>query len=111
VYTYVGEEVIASWLLAEDAARNARAVGSFFAIERKMAALRPGYLADFGIAPSFRAAIHTGPVIVSEFGDASYASHNPDGRAGGGPSAAHRATWTRRIDRGADCHRACADPS
>jgi adenylate cyclase len=70
VHAYVGDEVIVSWPIADDAARNARAVACFFAIERKMAALGREYAAEFGIAPSFRAGIHAGPVIVSECGDA-----------------------------------------
>ena len=70
VHAYVGDEVIVSWPVATDPVRNARAVACFFAIERKMAALRPDYEAEFGIAPAFRAGLHAGPVIVSECGDA-----------------------------------------
>ncbi len=70
VHAYVGDEVIVSWPIGRDATRNARAVACFFAIERKMAALEPEYAAEFGVAPSFRAGIHAGPVIISECGDA-----------------------------------------
>ena len=70
VHAYVGDEVIVSWPVAKDATINARAIDCFFAIAHRMAALGPGYLAEFGVAPSFRAGIHAGPVIVSECGDA-----------------------------------------
>jgi hypothetical protein len=60
VHAYVGDEVIVSWPIADDAARNARAVACFFAIERKMAALGREYAAEFGIAPSFRAGFTRG---------------------------------------------------
>jgi class 3 adenylate cyclase len=38
----------------------------FATIERE----RPAYLAEFGIAPSFRVGVHGGEVVVSEQGDA-----------------------------------------
>ncbi len=70
VHAYVGDEVIVSWPVTDDSARNARCVACFFAIERKIENLAPGYEAQFGIVPAFRAGIHAGPVIVSECGDA-----------------------------------------
>jgi class 3 adenylate cyclase len=70
VHSYVGDEVIVSWPLTGDRARNGRCVACFFAIERKMARLAPDYKRAFGVAPTFRAGIHAGPVIVSEAGDA-----------------------------------------
>jgi class 3 adenylate cyclase len=70
VHAYVGDEVIVSWPASHDAARNRRAVECFFRIEDRMAAAAGGYEAEFGLAPGFRAAIHTGVVVVSECGDA-----------------------------------------
>ena len=35
-----------------------------------MAALAPDYEREFGVAPSFRAGVHAGSVVVSECGDA-----------------------------------------
>ncbi|HEX9168876.1 MAG TPA: adenylate/guanylate cyclase domain-containing protein [Roseiarcus sp.] len=70
VHAYVGDEVIVSWPVAQDPARNARCVASFFAIERKMAHLASDYEAEFHVVPGFRAGLHAGPVIVSECGDA-----------------------------------------
>jgi len=69
VHAYVGDEVIVTWPVSDDKARNARALSCFFAIHRRIAELAPGYQAAFGIVPAFRAGIHVGPVVVSECGD------------------------------------------
>lgn len=69
VHAYVGDEVIVTWPLTEDRARNARCLTCFFAIERKMAGLAADYERDFKTTPMFRAGLHCGPVIVSECGD------------------------------------------
>ena len=69
VHAYVGDEVIVSWPLSEDGTRNAGCVACFFAIEAKMAEIAPEYEREFGVAPSFRAGLHAGPVVVSECGD------------------------------------------
>jgi adenylate cyclase len=70
VLAYVGDEVIVSWPVSDDRARNGRCVGCFLAIERKVARLEGAYEAEFKLAPKFRAGLHAGPVIVSECGDA-----------------------------------------
>lgn len=70
VHAYVGDEVIATWDLSDDPARNARCVACFFAIVRKMARLAGEYQAEFGVVPQFRAGMHAGPVVISECGDA-----------------------------------------
>lgn len=69
VHAYVGDEVIVTWPVAPDPARNARSLSCFFAIERKMARLAGDYQREFGVVPRFRAGLHAGPVIVSECGD------------------------------------------
>ena len=69
VHAYVGDEVIVSWPVSGDPARNGRCVGCFLAIERKIARLEGAYEAEFELAPRFRAGLHAGPVIVSECGD------------------------------------------
>ena len=69
VHAYVGDEVIVSWPVTADPARNARCVLCFFAIERKMARLAADYRREFEVVPAFRAGVHAGPVIVSECGD------------------------------------------
>ena len=70
VHAYVGDEVIVSWPVTTDPARNARCLACFFAIERKMARLAVDYDREFHVVPGFRAGLHAGPVIVSECGDA-----------------------------------------
>ncbi len=70
VHAYVGDEVIVTWPVTADRARNARCLTCFRAIERKMAQLAAGYISEFGVAPRFRAGLHAGTVIVSECGSA-----------------------------------------
>jgi adenylate cyclase len=70
VHAYVGDEVIVSWPASDDPSLNARSVACFFAIERTIRRLTPAYEHEFGVTPVFRAALHAGPVIVSECGDA-----------------------------------------
>jgi len=70
VHAYVGDEVIVSWPVVDDPARNARCLACFFAIERKITSLASDYEANFGVLPAFRAGIHAGTVVVSECGDA-----------------------------------------
>jgi adenylate cyclase len=68
VHLYVGDEVIVTWPLSDERERNAECLRCFFAIERKMTRLAGAYGRDFGVVPCFRAALHAGPVIVSECG-------------------------------------------
>ncbi len=70
VHAYVGDEVIVTWPVTGDPARNARCLTCFFAIERKITRLAVDYDRQFAVVPSFRAGLHAGPVIVSECGDA-----------------------------------------
>ena len=68
VHAYVGDEVIVTWPLTADAARNARCLQCVRAIERKMTSLTTDYLRAFKVVPHFRAGLHCGPVVVSECG-------------------------------------------
>jgi adenylate cyclase len=68
VLSYVGDEVIVTWSVTNDPARNARCLTCFFAIEAKIAGLSNKYKDDFDTVPRFRAGLHCGPVIVSECG-------------------------------------------
>jgi adenylate cyclase len=70
VHAYVGDEVIVTWPVAADPARNAWCIACFFAVERKITGLAAEYEREFGVVPRFRAGLHAGPVIVSECGDA-----------------------------------------
>jgi adenylate cyclase len=68
VHAYVGDEVIVTCPLSENPERNARPLRCFFAIEQRMIELAPSYAKEFGVLPRFRAGIHAGPVVVSEYG-------------------------------------------
>jgi adenylate cyclase len=68
VLSYVGDEVIVTWPVTDDPARNAQCLACFFAIETKIADLSNKYKDEFDTVPRFRAGLHSGPVIVSECG-------------------------------------------
>jgi class 3 adenylate cyclase/biotin transporter BioY len=68
VHAYVGDEVIVTWPLSKDPARNAGPLRCFFAIEEIMIELASSYTQEFGVVPRFRAGLHAGPVVVSECG-------------------------------------------
>ena len=70
VHAYVGDEVIVTWPVDADGARNTRCLECFAAIDRTMAGLAAIYQRAFAVVPQFRAALHCGPVIVSECGSA-----------------------------------------
>ena len=70
VHAYVGDEVIVTWPVDPDGASNARCLECFAAIDRTMAGLAAIYQRAFAVVPQFRAALHCGPVIVSECGSA-----------------------------------------
>jgi class 3 adenylate cyclase len=69
VLAYVGDELIVTWPLSENPERNGRSLRCFFAAQDQMAELAPAYAQEFGVAPSFRAGIHVGPLVVSECGN------------------------------------------
>lgn len=69
VHAYVGDQIIVSWTLSVDAARNARWLFCFFAAQDRIDALAPSYIEEFGVVPRFRAGVHAGSVVVSECGD------------------------------------------
>jgi class 3 adenylate cyclase len=63
VHAYVGDEVIVTWPLTQDRARNARCLNCFFGIETKMAGLSAEYERAFKTTPMFRAGLHCGPSL------------------------------------------------
>ena len=68
IYRYVGHEVIVTWRIAPGT-RNAASINCVFAVEDALARRRHRYLAEFGIEPRLRSALHAGPLIVGEMGD------------------------------------------
>jgi adenylate cyclase len=69
IYRYVGDEVIVTWPLARGA-REGACVACLMAMRERIAAAAPAYERRFGVAPRFRAALHAGPVVAGEMGDA-----------------------------------------
>jgi adenylate cyclase len=69
IHRYVGDEVIATWKLADGIA-DARCVRGCFAALERLAALGPVYRRDFGARLNCRAGLHCGPVVAGEMGSA-----------------------------------------
>ncbi len=67
VYQYVGDEIVISWP-KEIGLQNAHCLRSFYAMERAVARREGFYKKEYGLAPSFKAAIHMGPVTTGEIG-------------------------------------------
>jgi class 3 adenylate cyclase len=68
VHAYVGDEVIVTWPL-RDKKTNASCIRCFFAIEDAIRQRSKAYERRFGVAPRFRASLHTGTVVASECGN------------------------------------------
>ncbi len=67
VYQYVGDEMVATWTVAEGRP-EARPLACLFAIEAALAAAAPEFARDFGTVPKIRAALHAGEVVTGEIG-------------------------------------------
>jgi adenylate cyclase len=67
IHRYVGDELIATWKLAEGIA-DARCIRACFAAMDLLTKLAPAYQREFGAAITFRAALHSGPVVTGEMG-------------------------------------------
>jgi adenylate cyclase len=67
IHRYVGDELIATWTLANGVA-EARCVRACFGALDRLASLAPDYVRDFGTAVTARAALHRGPVVAGEMG-------------------------------------------
>ena len=67
ICSYVGDEIIIAWKVADDKA-NAECIRCFFAVEDLIAERAAKYGADFGVVPEFKAGVHYGPVTVGEIG-------------------------------------------
>lgn len=67
IHRYVGDELIATWKLADGIA-DANCVKACFAALDELAARRPLYLREFGTPINCRAGLHCGPVVAGEMG-------------------------------------------
>ena len=68
IHAYVGDEVIATWPLAQGL-ENAACLRCCFGIQERLAARAAAYLKAYGLVPRLRMALHAGPVIAGEMGD------------------------------------------
>ena len=67
IYRYVGNELIATWKLA-DGIEDAHCVRACFDALDRLAALGTVYLREFGTLVHCRAGLHCGPVVTGEMG-------------------------------------------
>jgi adenylate cyclase len=67
IHRYVGDELIATWKLADGIA-DAHCVRACFDALDRLAVLSPVYLRDFGAPIHCRAGLHCGPVVAGEMG-------------------------------------------
>jgi adenylate cyclase len=67
IYSYVGDELIATWKLEEGIA-GGRCVSACFDAVDELARRSPDYQREFGAAVKFRAGLHCGPVVTGEMG-------------------------------------------
>jgi len=68
IYRYVGDEVIVTWKTGDRVA-NSRAFACGMAIDALFKARSVEYEREFGVAPAFRIALHSGQVVAGEIGD------------------------------------------
>jgi adenylate cyclase len=67
IHKYVGDELIATWPLAEGL-KPARCLLACFDAMARAARLGPSYEREFGRRVEIRAALHCGPIVVGEMG-------------------------------------------
>jgi adenylate cyclase len=67
VVGYVGDEAILSWPLARGLA-NGNAVLCYVLFKKRIASRAAYYEAEYRVVPSFRAAVHAGPIVATEVG-------------------------------------------
>ncbi len=67
VYQYIGDEIVISWKY-EDGVRYNNCINCFFAMKEDLQKRADWYASVFGVAPSFKAALHVGNVTTGEIG-------------------------------------------
>jgi adenylate cyclase len=67
IYSYVGDELIATWKLDQGIAQARCVVACFDAFDA-LARKAPEYRREFGAAVNFRAGLHCGPLVTGEMG-------------------------------------------
>lgn len=67
IYQYVGDEVVATWLVRRGKARG-NALRAFFLIEDGVRAAASRYARRYDAVPTFKAGVHAGSVVTAEIG-------------------------------------------
>lgn len=67
VYQYIGDEIVISWNYKEGITGN-NCVNCFFAMKDDLKKKENWYTKNFGVVPSFKAALHYGNVTTGEIG-------------------------------------------
>lgn len=67
IYQYVGDEAVIAWNY-DDGIHNMQCVKCFFDMKAAIQKEKDKYLSRYGIAPSFKAGMHSGSVIGGEIG-------------------------------------------
>jgi adenylate cyclase len=68
IHQYVGDEIVITWT-SRAGLQHARCIQCFFRIVETIRASSAKYERRYGVIPTFRAAIHFGPVVTAEVGD------------------------------------------
>ncbi len=68
IYKYVGDEVVLTWRM-RSGLEESSCIRAFFLIEEQMRAHRDSFLAQYGVAPEFKAGVHAGEVIIAQIGE------------------------------------------
>jgi adenylate cyclase len=67
IYQYVGDEIIISWSI-KHGLRNSNCLRCFFNVNEALERQRANLIQQFGVLPSFKAAVHMGRVVAGEIG-------------------------------------------
>lgn len=67
VYQYIGDEIVISWKY-DDGIKNNNCINCFFAMKEDLQKRADWYTLTFGVAPTFKAALHFGEVTTGETG-------------------------------------------
>jgi adenylate cyclase len=68
IYQYVGDEIVLTWRM-KAGLEEASCIRAFFLIEDQMRTNRDVFLARYGVAPEFKAGVHSGEVITAQIGE------------------------------------------
>ncbi|MCM8571123.1 adenylate/guanylate cyclase domain-containing protein [Gramella jeungdoensis] len=68
IYQYIGDEIVVSWPVRRSVLKHMQPLECFFRIEKSVQNKEAYYLEKYGLLPKFKAAFHSGEVVVGEIG-------------------------------------------